>query len=280
VFQAESTAEGFYTFPPLTYGTYTLTAAASGFASFSVKDLILVVRGGYGIYYDNNVATPALGATAPFLINEIPFQNSLAVSMTLPQVFPAAGASGPATIGLPAATRRDFRIPFTQQYALTLEHQQWGTGFRLSYTGTATRQGWWRRDANQPIADDRTYSAKPRPFPQYPAINVTENGAGHQYHGMSLEAQRRMRGGIAFQSSFSWSTDLSDLEDHEAPENAFDRLREKGWVQTIPALRFNANMVYNLPFKASNKIANGVISCGPATTRRGRAWRTPARGRW
>ncbi len=101
-----------------------------------------VVRGGFGIYYDNNVPAPSLGATAPFLINELAFINSAIAPIALPQVFPATGGSGPGSIGLPSATRKDLRMPFTNQYAFTVEHQRWDTGFRVSYTGTNTRQGW------------------------------------------------------------------------------------------------------------------------------------------
>ncbi len=217
-----------------------------GFAYRAMQNT--VIRGGFGIYYDNNVPAPALGATAPFLINELAFTNSTTAPIALPQVFPASGGSGPGSIGLPLASRKDLRIPFTNQYALTLEHQQWDTGFRVSYTGTNTRQGWYRRDINQPVVDERPYQQKPRPFPQYPAITQTENGAGHQYHGMSAEVQRRLKGGIAFQASYTFAKDLSDLENNESPENSFDRLREKGRVQTIPSRRFSANMIYNLPF--------------------------------
>jgi hypothetical protein len=214
-----------------------------------------VFRGGYGIYYDNNVPAAALGATVPFLINEVAFTNSTANPIALPQVFPASGGSGPGSIVLPGASRKDLRIPFTQQYAFTIEHQRWDTGFRVSYTGTNTRQGWYRRDINQPVVDERPYQQKPRPFPQYPAINSTDNGAGHQYHGMSAEVQRRMKGGVAFQSSFTWARDIGDLENGEAPEDSFNRLRERGLVSTIPARRFNANMIYNLPFGKGQRFA-------------------------
>jgi len=149
-------------------------------------------------------------------------------------VFPAAGAEGPGSIGLPAASRKDLRVPFTQQYALTVEHQRWGTGFRASYTGTNTRQCWYRRDINQPAVEGLPYQQKQRPFPRFPAVNVTENGAGYQYHGMSAEARRRMKGGFAFQTSFSWAKDLSDLENNEFPENSFDRLRERAACGPFP----------------------------------------------
>ncbi|MDX2269795.1 MAG: TonB-dependent receptor [Bryobacter sp.] len=219
-----------------------------------------VLRGGYGIYYDNTVPAAALGATVPFLINEIAFQNPVASpSVVLPRVFPAAGAAGPNSITLPLASRTDLRVPFTQQYAFTIEHQAFDTGFRLSYTGTNTRQGWYRRDINQPVVDSRPWSQKPRPFPQYPAINQTENGAGHQYHGLSFEAQRRMKGGFAFQTSYSWAKDLGDLEQNEVPEDSFNRLRDKGRVLTIPTHRFNANMIYNIPFKSSSRFLNGAF---------------------
>jgi outer membrane receptor protein involved in Fe transport len=229
-----------------------------GFA-YRIQDRT-VLRGGYGVYYDNSVPAAALGATVPFLINEIPFQNPTNNPVVvLPRVFPAAGAAGPNTITLPLANRPDLRIPFTQQYAFTIEHQRWDTGFRVSYTGTNTRQGWYRYDINQPVPDARPWSQKPRPFPNYPAIQTTDNGAGHQYHGMSIEVQRRMKGGFAFQTSYSLAKDLSDLEQNEAPENAFDRLREKGRVFTIPTHRFNANMIYNIPFRSSSRFLNGAF---------------------
>jgi hypothetical protein len=224
-----------------------------------------VIRAAAGIYYDNAPPAPALGATAPFLINELPYINTATNPLTFPNIFPV-GAGLPTSIGLPVAVRRDLRVPYTGQYTLTLEHQRWDMGFRATYTGTNTRQGIYRWDINQPVADDRVYSAKPRPFPNYPGILFTDNGAGHQYHGVSFELERRLKKGLAYQASYSFARDIGDLDNNESPENAFDRRRERGVLASLPAHRFTANSIIELPFgkgrrwmSNANAWADGVL---------------------
>lgn len=216
-----------------------------------------VIRAAAGIYYDNAPPAPALGATAPFLINEVPFVNTNTNPVAFPFIFPPASVSGPTTIGLPTAVRRDLRVPYTGQYSLTVEHQMFDMGFRATYTGTNTRQGIYRYDINQPVADARLYSEKPRRFPNYPGILFTDNGAGHQYHGVSFEVERRLRRGVAYQASYSFARDIGDLDNNESPEDAYNRRRERSVLPTsLPAHRFTANTILELPFGRGRRWMN------------------------
>jgi hypothetical protein len=206
-----------------------------------------VIRAGAGIYYDNAPPDPVLGATVPFLIAEPAFTNTATNPITFPVVFPTSVA-GPTTIALPRGSRQDLRVPYTGQYSLTVEHQRWDMGFRATYTGTNTRQGIFRRDINQPVADDRVYSAKPRPFQNYPTILYGDNGAGHQYHGLSFEVERRMKKGFAWQAYYTLARDIGDLENNESPEDAYNRRRERAAWGALPTHRFSANSIIELPF--------------------------------
>jgi hypothetical protein len=89
---------------------------------------------------------------------------------------------------------------------------------------------------------------KPRPFPQYPGINYFVNGAGHQFHSLTLEAERRMARGLQAQSSWVWARDIGDLERGQSLENPFDRQREVSVAPDIPTHRFTTNWIYQLPF--------------------------------
>ncbi|MBI4877623.1 MAG: TonB-dependent receptor, partial [Acidobacteria bacterium] len=113
-----------------------------------------VFRAGYGLFFDVVAENTSTGG-APFVINEPSFTNPAdAPAVILPRMFPAS-VGGPSTISLPSAVRPDIRTPYSMQYNLTIEHQRWDTGFRLSYIGTNTRQGEWRYNINQPLADTR-----------------------------------------------------------------------------------------------------------------------------
>jgi len=231
-----------------------------GFA-FRPRGNETVIRGGYGIFYD--VVTRAANAGgAPFVVNEPSFTNPANNPVViLPRVFPAAGVAGPATVGIPQAIRKDLRIPYSMQYNLTVEHQRWNTGFRISYIGTNTRQGDFTMNVNQPVADARLFVDKPRRFPNYPAVNLRTNGAGHQYHSMTLEAERRFLRGFSYQASWTWAKDIEDLNGFlfESPENAYDRRRERGNSLDTPRHRVTANTIYALPFRSEKRFLSAVV---------------------
>jgi hypothetical protein len=151
-------------------------------------------------------------------------------------------------VGIPAAINPNLKIPYSMQYNLTVEHSRWDTGFRASYIGTNTRQGDWSYDYNSPVPDTRPYVDKPRAFPQYPGISYFTNGAGHQYHSLTLEAERHMAKGLYFQSSWVWARDIGDLNRGASPENPFDRQRERAVWEDIPTHRVTTNWLYQLPF--------------------------------
>ena len=110
---------------------------------------------------------------------------------------------------------------------------------------------WFTRDANAPQADGRLYVDKPRPFPRYPNINYVDNGATHDYHGVTIEAERRSRKGLFFQVAYTAARDLGD--DSGVIENPFDLQRERGRDLTTPAHRLISAVMYDLPFGRERK---------------------------
>lgn len=207
-----------------------------------------VIRSGFGIYYDVAPRQLTMGGL-PFVLNEVPFNNPADnPAIMLPTVFPGAGAAGPSSVGLPAAVNPDLQMPYSMNYSLTIEHSQWDTGFRASYIGTNTRQGQYQYNYNAPVPDGELFVNKARPFMQYPNITYFTNGAGHQFHSLTLEAERRMARGLQIQSSWVWARDIGDLENGENLENPFDRQRERAVWADIPTHRFTTNFLYQLPW--------------------------------
>ncbi|HWQ56665.1 MAG TPA: hypothetical protein VN442_23465 [Bryobacteraceae bacterium] len=136
---------------------------------------------------------------------------------------------------MPNAQNPDYRTPYTMQYNFTIERQQWNTGFRASYIGTAMRKGAWQYSYNSPVPDARPFIEKPRPYPNFPEIYYVTNGAGHQYNGLTVEAQRHLSGSLYLQGSWTWARDRYDLDynwDFDTwmftPENPFE-LSKRRW---------------------------------------------------
>jgi Carboxypeptidase regulatory-like domain len=211
-----------------------------------------VLRAGFGIFY-NAVPFPWLneGSTVPFVVHEPTYTNSTTNPIILPQVFPSTGSGGPSTVSLPQAMKPHLPIPYTQQYSATIEHQQWNTGFRISYVGTASRQDTFFYDINSPIPNAQPFTSKPRPFPNYPNIYYTTNGAYHDYNGLTVQAQRQMKGGLFYQGSWTWARDITNYDwdgNVGSPEDPFNFQRDIGPSQGQVTHRFTSALIYRLPF--------------------------------
>lgn len=116
------------------------------------------------------------------------------------------------------------------------------------------------------MPDGRPYVDKPRRFPGYPAISYLNNGAGHQYHSLTLEAHRRLLRGLYYQVSWTWARDIGDLDRGGSPENAYDRRRERAVWLDIPTHRPTGNFIYELPFgkgrphlSSAGRALNGLV---------------------
>ena len=213
-----------------------------------------VVRGGYGLYYDM-MPIDLWASRAPFVFQETAFTNPATPTVVLPTVFPAAGTAGPATIGLPLAVNPDITMPYSHQWNVTVEHERWGTGFRASYVATLGREMWYTRDANAPAVDDQLYINKPRPFPQYPDIVYADNGARHDYHGVTFEGKRHFSNGLFFQAAYTLARDKGHtINWFTAPiEDPFDLHRENGHDTATPRHRLTTALMYELPFGRERK---------------------------
>lgn len=221
-----------------------------GFAYRPLGGASTVIRGGYGLYFDM-MPVDLQASLSPFVFQETTFTNPATPAIVLPTVFPAAGTSGPATIALPLAVNPDLQLPYSHQWNATVEHERWQTGFRVSYVATLGREMWYTRDINAPEPDNRLYVEKPRPFPRYPNINYVDNGATHDYHGVTLEAERRLSGGLFFQVAYTAARDLGS--DAGTIENPFDLDRERGRDLTTAAHRLISAVMYDLPFGRGRK---------------------------
>jgi hypothetical protein len=216
-----------------------------------------VLRGGFGIYYDQTPNTQLSAAFVPFILSEPAYTNPATdPTVILPRVFPALGSGSPGTVSLPIAVRSDLRIPFSMQYTFTVEREAWGNGFRLSYVGTNARQGMWNYNINAPVPDARLFVDKPRRFPNFPAISYSSNGDGHQYHSLTAEASRRFKNGLEYQANYVWSRDIGDT-DYRTAENPYDRLRDRGPLGTNPVQRAAAFVIYDLPFGKGKRLMSG-----------------------
>lgn len=226
-----------------------------------------VFRAGWGMFYNVVPFVYSLEfGGLPFVLREPTYTNPTDnPQVVFPRVFPSTGTGGPDSVGIPAAQNPDYRTPYSMQYNFTIERQQWNTGFRLSYIGTAMRQGPWQYNYNSPTPDSRLFVDKARPFSDYPEVWYVTNGAGHQYNGLTAEATHQFSRGLYFQSSWTWARDRYDLDynwdfgsSEFISENPFDRHREIGPASDIPTHRFNANWIYQLPFGKGRRYGSGI----------------------
>jgi hypothetical protein len=140
------------------------------------------------------------------------FDSAGNAALTYPSPFPAdLNVSGSQTFYY--AFPVHYHDPSVQQWNLTFERDLgYGTGLRLSYTGSHGSHLETMEDLNQVPANTEGYgvAGDSRPFPIWSVLQSVYNAAESNYHNLTADLKKRYSGGLQFELSYSFTRDLSD----------------------------------------------------------------------
>ena len=226
------------------------------------------IRAGFGMYNITTLGRIFYSLTGTLQAGTQQYDNQQTASGPLYQ-WPAY-SNGGSGYGAPTygtayfgtATDINFKDPLSEQWSLSFDHElPWGIGVRASYIGMKTTHLVWGPNYN-----DMTYSStaaaidrplSDRPFPNWGRINNRASSANSTYHAMQIEANRRFRNGLSFNSAYTFAKNMADNQAFQqsfADENGgsratyyWDRSIDYGEVYGTRRHRWITTALYELP---------------------------------
>jgi hypothetical protein len=211
-----------------------------------------VVRLGYGLYTQMIPGYTALGlAGGPWESMETFFIQNNQPTIQFPSPFATTGEFS----GLQgfSALNPYFPNERTQQWNVSVGRQIWGTAIDVAYVGTKTANLPYTDSLNELRPSTTPYDWNRVAFPQYGYVNLTQTGASSIYHGLNLQADRKMRGGLSFNANYTWSKALSDLflysgnRGTSVQQNQYQRYLERGDDPDIRRQQLRFSYIWELP---------------------------------
>jgi hypothetical protein len=227
-----------------------------GFAYRATGDNKTVLRGGYGIFYDQVVVGNGLftlyGLGAPYNSSFTTTNTATATYATWANPFPAGVAGGSVS---PGAVDPHYPTSYTQQWSFAVQRELVRNFFLdVTYQGSHGIHQPIGYNANQAAIGPGTIQSK-RPYPQWANVTYSDAIGFSTFNSLVAKVERRYTNGLSVQSSlvYSKTLDLQSLQSTGAGgdggiRNARDIKSEYGRASIDARLRSVSSYVYRLPF--------------------------------
>ncbi len=218
-----------------------------------------VLRGGYGIYYDQSALAPGEGLyfNAPYfdfgLFFSIPPQGPFpGFTLTLTDPFPLDTFPFP-TPASALTFDRNLRTPYAQHWNFGIQRSLGDTrSLELAYVGTKGTRLIGARDSNQPAPS--TAPRNRRPNPLFDDIVQVESRSSSIYHALQSRFQERLWCGMTMLASYTWSKSLDDASgffatsaDPNFPQDSNNLAAERARSNFDVRHRFSLAYNYDIP---------------------------------
>lgn len=217
------------------------------------------VRAGYGMYSDT-IYPSVINKGGPFAGSQT-FNNSITngvPALSFPDPFSTKGAPGSFTTV--TAANPDLKVPYNQQWNITLERQLGQFGVSVSYIGSHGTDLAYERNINEPPPSTIKFtSSRYLLSSAFSGITWIDNGANEDFNGLQLAATKTVGKNLTMNASYTWARDLTENFDAlSSIQNQFCLTCERGNNTYTPTHHFVALAVYALPVGRGQHFGSGM----------------------
>ena len=222
-----------------------------GFAYSALKNDRLVVRGGYGIYYEYipwKFGSWWTGLQAPWSGSQsFEPQAGSTPTLTFADPFPTGQGSVPSAVSA-YALPRNYQYPMDNEWNFTLESQlSRNTAVSATYSGMEAEHTGSAYNLNDPVPAPGPVQPR-RPYQPFGSITLFANNQTTNQQALQLSLTRRFSSGLSFQAEYAWTKKLDgSLYDQSAPTDNRNIRLDRGNDPFIRQQYMVANYVYDLP---------------------------------
>ncbi|MBI1353469.1 MAG: TonB-dependent receptor plug domain-containing protein [Acidobacteria bacterium] len=238
------------------------------------------IRTGYGVFYTQDTTNPTFDRARNFGFRESARGLEVRQTVNLDSPWASSGASGLQCSnwdGVCVARLYTFagdpkrRTPYVQQYLLNVQHQlDPSTLIEVGYSGNVGHKIERMYGYNTPLdranGQDQTTRLQRIPWgDQYGRIQTINPVVNSNYNALAFKFQKRFTQGMTYLVGYTWGRAIDNGSalrtnngDNLFPASSYNLGAERGLSQFHTKHRLTASILYQLPLKFENRIAETI----------------------